>query len=202
MSTKRMARLEKKRALILKKAKEILISLGKNAGMADIAQSLQMDTSSLYYYFKGIPEIMNALLLDEYHDLTTLHKTLRDEEKNSVEILETMINTILDFYRDNREIMHIILSQVSPLFLTPDYEDPSIAVNNYLESYRNSNASLLSEIERGQEGGEITDAVQPATILYSLRGAIFGICSAWRDSKPAKSEIPVIARRLVAGYKK
>lgn len=202
MSTKRMVRLEKKRSLILKKAKEILIHRGRDAGMADIAESLNMDTSSVYYYFKGIPEIINTLLLDEYHDLTALHRNLREEGKSSVEILERLLNTILDFYHSNLEIMQIILSQISPLFLTEDYKDPSIAINNYLQSYWSSNTSLLEEIEQGQERGEITGSVQPNTILCSFRGAIFGICSAWRGAKPKKSAIPEIAKRLVAVYKR
>ena len=202
MSTKRRARLEKKRALILKNAKKVLIKKGRNASMADIAESLDMDTSSLYYYFKGVPEIINALLLDEYHDLTTLHNTLRNEGKGSIAILEIMVATILEFYYKNLDIMQIILSQISPLFLSPEYEDLSVAINNYLNSYRFSNKHLLMEIETGISNGEIIDSINSSTILNSLRGAIFGICSSWCENKPKRSIVPVIAKRLVMLYKK
>ena len=54
MSLSKQKRLEQKRAVILKEAKNVLIKHGKNATMGDIANALDMDKSSLYYYYKGI----------------------------------------------------------------------------------------------------------------------------------------------------
>jgi AcrR family transcriptional regulator len=200
MSIKRRTRLEKKRALILETAKEVLIKNGKNTTMTDIAQELEMDTSSLYYYYKGIPEIMNALLLNEYHDLSALHKDLSEAGQKPHFILKEMVSIILEFYYDNQEIMQIILTQVSPLFLDEDYQEASVAINNYLDSYRITNGYLLEEIKKGQASKDLTLDFTPEMILHSIRGFILGICAAWSEEKPPREMLPSIAYRVVTVF--
>ena len=199
MSIKRKLNREKKRALILSKAKEVLKKHGKNTTMSLVAQELEMDTSSLYYYYKGIPEIINTLLQSEYHDLSTVHETLSKENKNPLSILKTMVTMVMEFYYDNLEIMQIVLTQVSPLFLDRDHQEPSEAINNYIQSYRTTSSELFREIELSQQSGELTGSLEAATILNMLRGSIFGITAAWIEKKPDRESITGLVERMFIG---
>jgi AcrR family transcriptional regulator len=200
MATSKQKRLEQKRAIILGQAEQILIRRGKNATMGDIAQALDMDKSSLYYYFKGIPEILNAILDKEYYDFSVNIHEIRRENKAHVDVLKEMVRIILEFYHDNIEILLIILTRIFPLFIEPGSRDESTAINNYMDSYHLANDLMLEEIRLASQDREISSEFSPQMILQTLRGAIFGVCSVWRDGKPERSEIPRIVDRLFRMY--
>jgi AcrR family transcriptional regulator len=200
MSQSKQKRLEQKRATILATAEEVLIKRGKNATMGDIAQALDMDKSSLYYYFKGIPEILNAILDQEYYDFSLHISQIRKENKSHVDVLKEMVRVILEFYHDNLEILLIILTRIFPLFIEPDSREESRAINNYMESYREANELMLEEIRLALKTGEFKTCFDPEMILQTLRGAIFGVCAVWRRDKPERKEIPCITDRLLCMY--
>jgi len=200
MATSRQKRLEQKRAMILEQAERILIQRGKSATMGDIAQALDMDKSSLYYYFKGIPEILNAILDKEYYDFSVNIQEIRRENKAHVDVLREMVRIILEFYHDNLEILLIILTRIFPLFIEPGSRDESAAINSYMESYHLANGLMLEEIELALKEGELRTRFPPRMILQTLRGAIFGVCSVWREGKPDRSQIPGIVNQLFRMY--
>jgi AcrR family transcriptional regulator len=200
MATSKQKRLEQKRAIILAQAEKILIRRGKNATMGDIAQALDMDKSSLYYYFKGIPEILNAILDKEYYDFSVNIHEIRRENKEHVDVLKEMVRIILEFYHDNIEILLIILTRVFPLFIEPASRDESTAINNYMDSYHLANDLMLEEIRLALQDREIASEFSPQMILQTLRGAIFGVCSVWRDGKPERAQIPRIVDQLFRMY--
>ena len=194
MATTKQKRLEQKRAAILSAAEQILIRRGKNATMGDIAQALDMDKSSLYYYFKGLPEILNAILDKEYYDFSlNIHDIRRDN-------LKEMARVILEFYHDNIEILLIILTRIFPLFLEPGNREESTAINNYMDSYHLANDLMLEEIRLALQGGELATEFAPELVLQTLRGAIFGVCAVWRYGKPGRSDIPLIVEQLFRMY--
>jgi AcrR family transcriptional regulator len=200
MATSKQKRLEQKRAIILEQAEQILIRRGKNATMGDIAQALDMDKSSLYYYFKGIPEILNAILDKEYYDFSVNIHEIRRENKAHVDVLKEMVRIILEFYHDNIEILLIILTRIFPLFIEPGTRDESTAINSYMDSYHLANDLMLEEIRLALQDREIASEFSPQMILQTLRGAIFGVCSVWRDGKPERAEIPRIVDQLFRTY--
>ena len=200
MSQSKQKRLEQKRAAILATAEDILIKRGKNATIGEIAQALDMDKSSLYYYYKGIPEILNAVLDKEYYDFSVHIKEIRKENKTHVDVLKELVRVVLEFYHDNLEILLIILTRIFPLFIDPDTREESTAINNYMESYRGSNVLMLEEIKLGLDRGEFRVRFSPEMILQTLRGAVFGICAVWRDQKPSREEIPTIVNQLLDMY--
>ena len=200
MSQSKQKRLEQKRAAILATAEDILIKRGKNATMGEIAQALDMDKSSLYYYYKGIPEILNAVLDKEYYDFSVHIKEIRKENKTHVDVLKELVRVVLEFYHDNLEILLIILTRIFPLFIDPDTREESTAINNYMESYREANILMLEEIKLGLDRGEFRVRFSPKMILQTLRGAVFGICAVWRDQKPSREEIPTIVNQLFDMY--
>lgn len=197
MSQAKQKRLEQKRAAILASAEEVLIRRGKSATMGDIAQALDMDKSSLYYYFKGIPEILNAILDQEYYDFSLNINRIRKDHKTHVDVLKDLARIILEFYHDNLEILLIILTRIFPLFIDADSQEESTAINNYMRSYHEANVLMLEEIGLAQKRGELRTAFSPETVLQTLRGAIFGVCADWRRSKPARTEIPAIVDQLL-----
>ena len=200
MSQSKQKRLELKRATILATAEDVLIKRGKNATMGDIAQALDMDKSSLYYYYKGIPEILNAILDQEYYDFSVHINEIRKENKTHVDVLKELARVILEFYHGNLEILLIILTRIFPLFIDPDTREESTAINNYMKSYREANVLMLEEIKLGLERGEFRDRFSPEMILQTLRGAVFGVCAVWRDQKPSREEIPTIVNQLLDMY--
>ncbi len=200
MTLKRQTRLEEKKARILEEAKKVLIKYGKNATMGDIAAALDMDKSSLYYYFKGIPEILNNILNKEYYDFTIHMNQLRSNNKSHIAILKEMCRIILEFYYDNLEILQIILSRIFPLFVDSNWREDSEAINNYMESYRQANDFMLEEIRKAKENGELNTIFSCDMVLQTLRGAIFGVCAVWRQKKGKREEIPRLLEEIFKMY--
>ena len=200
MSQSKQKRLEQKRATILAMAESVLIKHGKNATMGDIAKALDMDKSSLYYYYKGIPEILNAILDQEYYDFSVHINEIRKDNKSHVDVLKEMIRVIMEFYHDNLEILLIILTRIFPLFIDPETREESTAINSYMDSYREANVLMLEEIKLGLSKGEFTIRFSPDMILQTLRGSVFGICAVWRTQKPPREQIPEIVEQLLAMY--
>ena len=200
MSRSKQKRLEQKRATILASAESVLIKHGKNATMGDIAKALDMDKSSLYYYYKGIPEILNAILDQEYYDFSIHINEIRKENKSHIDVLREIIRVILEFYHDNLEILLIILTRIFPLFIDPETREDSTAINSYMDSYREANVLMLEEIKLGLAKGEFAVQFSPEMILQTLRGAVFGICAVWRKNKPPRDDLPRIVDQLLAMY--
>jgi AcrR family transcriptional regulator len=198
--TTKQKRLEQKRATILSAAEEILIRRGKNATMGDIAQALDMDKSSLYYYFKGIPEILNAILDKEYYDFSLNIQDIRRENKSHVDVLKEMARVILEFYHDNIEILLIILTRIFPLFLEPGNREESTAINAYMDSYHLANDLMLEEVRLAVRDRELVTEFSPEMVLQTLRGAIFGVCAVWRRGKPERGAIPAVIDQLFRMY--
>jgi len=69
--------------------------------MADLARAINMDTSALYYYYKSIPEIIDAILDQEYHDFSLNNVYWLDSKRDPLSILKEMVTMILEFYYDN-----------------------------------------------------------------------------------------------------
>jgi AcrR family transcriptional regulator len=200
MATTKQKRLEQKRAAILSTAEAILIRRGKNATMGDIANALDMDKSSLYYYFKGIPEILNSILDKEYYDFSLNIHDIRRENKTHVDVLKELVRIILEFYHDNLEILLIILTRIFPLFLEPGNREESTAINNYMDSYYLANDLMLEEIRLALADGEMATTFAPEMVMQTLRGAIFGVCAVWRYQKPERSALPGIIEQLFRMY--
>ena len=200
MSQSKQKRLEQKRATILSTAESVLIRYGKNATMGDIAKALDMDKSSLYYYYKGIPEILNAILDQEYYDFSVHINEIRKENKTHIDVLREIIRVILEFYHDNLEILLIILTRIFPLFIDPETREESTAINNYMDSYREANVLMLEEIKQGLAKGEFKVGFSPEMILQTLRGAVFGICAVWRKQKPSRDAITGTVDQLLTMY--
>jgi AcrR family transcriptional regulator len=159
-----------------------------------------MDKSSLYYYFKGIPDILNAILDQEYYDFSVEIHEIRKENKAHVDVLKELVRIILEFYHDNLEILLIILTRIFPLFIDPETREESTAINNYMDSYRLANAMMLEEIQRAQAAGELRRDLSAQMILQTLRGAIFGVCAVWRQEKPTRGEIASLSEQLFRMY--
>ncbi len=196
MAKKTNQRLQKKRVMILEEAEKLLTKYGKNTSMGDIAQALGMDTSALYYYHKSIPEIIDTILGQKYHDFSLDNEHWQGLTKSPLANLKEMVTLILEFYYDNQEILQIILSQVFPLCLDPEHEDDSIAINHYLQTYRDADTTMLEQIKRAQEKKEIHNTFSPVMILQTIRGVIFGIWAAWKEDKPPRDEIPGIVEHI------
>lgn len=167
--------------------------------MSDIAQSLGMDTSGLYYYYKSIPEILDTLLQDRYTHITFSDDAFKTI-KSPLGILKKMMCMLLEFYFDNMEIVQIVLSQVCPLYSDLDREVDSIAINHFMQVYHEVNAGLLMEIMKAQKKQELSSAFQPALILQTMRGFIFGVHASWRMEKNSREEIPALVDRFFLVY--
>ena len=190
MPSKTKQRVEEKKTQILATAKEIFMRKGRQTRMADIAGVAGMETSSLYYYFKGVPEVLDALLHDQYRDLREHEREVATSRLSNIDTLREMVRYLLEFYHENFELVQIILGHVSPLFQDPDLEEDSEAINDFLTAYRNADEILLTYIRRSREDRAVTNDHPPETLLAMLRGAMFGIIASWREHYPPKAAIP------------
>ena len=196
MPSKTKQRVEERKTQILASAKEIFMRKGRQTRMADIAGVAGMETSSLYYYFKGVPEVLNALLHDQYRDLREHEREVATSRLSNIETLREMVRYLLEFYHENFELVQIILGHVSPLFQDPDLEEDSEAINDFLTAYRNADEILLSYIRQAQEDRAISHDHPPETLLAMLRGAMFGVMASWQEHYPPKKAIPGYIDRL------
>ncbi len=172
--------------------------------MAVIARSLNMDKSSLYYYYKGISEILNAILDQEYLDFSVDIENIRKLQGSAAGHLETlkgMIRILLEFYYDNLELLEVILTQISPLFIDPEARHDSRPINHFMESYRLASSYLIEEIRLAIEAGEIDRGLSPQYVLLTARGVILGLAALWRTEKPDREAIPAIAERILRMYR-
>lgn len=184
MGNRTIRRVEEKKSAILAVAKEIFQRKGRQTRMADIAQSAGLETSSLYYYFKGIPEVLDALLHDQYRDLQLHEQEVAPENLSNMGMLREMIRYLLEFYHDNFDLVQIILAHVSPLFQDPELEEESQAINEFLSAYRRADELLLSYIRRSRDDGELSVDMEPEAMLAILRGTMWGIIASWRFHHP------------------
>jgi AcrR family transcriptional regulator len=189
--------MEEKRAEILATAKEILIAHGKHTKMSDIAACLDLETSSLYYYYKGIPEILNALLADKYRDLNAYEDHISTPGKTHFELLHEMLVYLMGFYHENLDLVQIVLTQVFPLFHAVELEDESAAINDYLMAYWKANDILLYHIRGAQEVRDLAPEIPPNQILQILRGAMWGVIASWREYPTEKSNITYCVDRIL-----
>ncbi|MBN2050543.1 MAG: TetR/AcrR family transcriptional regulator [Spirochaetales bacterium] len=200
MPLKERSRLEQKKTLILDATKELLIKHGKRVSMASIAKAMDLEPSSLYYYFKSIPEIIDTILDNEYHDFRLSNIRFKDIDVDPLSVLKDMMRMILEFYYDNLSILQIILSQVLPLSIDEDYKEDSVAINHFLKTYREANKSLEDAIKRAQKKGQLTKEYSSWLILNTIRGYIFGLYAAWREEKPQRESISSLVENFLSLY--
>ena len=165
--------------------------------MSDIAVQLGIDTSSLYYYYKGIPDILNALLEGLHYDLTPLHGCADNYDVACLSVLHEMLSYILRFYHRNLELIRIVLTQVSPLFESQLLEEEYGALNTYLKAYWSANELLLEYIEKAQREGTINREMPPDQMLHILRGAVWGFVASWERYPPGEDDIPQLVNRIL-----
>lgn len=197
MANRTTERVNRKKQEILETAKEVFIRRGRQTRMIDIAERTGMDKSSLYYYFKGIPEVLNALLRDKYRDLHVYEQELIERDLSSVEILREMLQYLLEFYLANFEIVQIILYHTTPLFHDPEHEDDTEAINEFLAAHRRADKILLTYTERAQASGELGAGRDPRATLSMIRGAMLGVVASWKENRPDKSDIPDYVRDIL-----
>jgi len=92
--------------------------------------------------------------------------------------------------------MQIILAQVFPLFLDQEHEDDSMAINHFLETCSQANASMLDEIKQAQKSGKIHETFSPLMTLQTIRGVIFGSFAVWKEEQPPREDIREIIEHL------
>ncbi len=201
MLSKSRRRTAAKQAQILEIAKEVLRRRGGRAKMSDIAARLGIDTSSLYYYYKGIPDILNALLEGLEYDLTPLQGCADDKDRACLSALHEMLSHILRFYHRNLELIRIVLTQVSPLFESQPLEDEYHALNTYLSAYWTANELLRDHLHKAQDEGTINRELPPEQMLHILRGAIWGFVASWERYPLTEEDIPHLVNRILRTIK-
>ncbi len=197
MASRSRQRTAAKQIEILDAARDVFRRHGARAKMSDIAVQLGIDTSSLYYYYKGIPDILNALLEGLHYDLTPLQGCADNRDRACLSVLHGMLSYILRFYYRNLELIRIVLTQVSPLFESQLLEEEYDALNTYLKAYWSANELLLEYIEKAQREGTINREFPPDQMLHILRGAVWGFVASWERYPPAEDDIPQLVNRIL-----
>lgn len=201
MTRKSRERMHVKRNEILDAAQAAIVDSGRVTRMADVAKRLGIETSSLYYYFKGIPEILNVLLEDCNYDLAAYEKEITTPEKQNLTMLYELLSYLLRFYRDNVQSVRLLVTQVFPLFQPAPIDDDYTSINAYLAGYWRANEVLLRYLRVAQEEGTITNALLPETLLTMVRGTMWGMVASWQHTLPEESAIPEYVHRLMRAIK-
>lgn len=105
----------RKRQEILETAMEIFASRGfHSTTMVQISKESQYPLGTIYKYFAGKKEIYHDLVIERVHDLGhILFKIKQDQKLNASEKLWACMKAQARFYRDNREVVKIYISERS-----------------------------------------------------------------------------------------
>jgi AcrR family transcriptional regulator len=190
-------RMHLKRIEILNAAQTAILTTGPATRMADVAKRLGIETSSLYYYFKGMPEILNELLAHCRYDLPAYEAQIVTPEKQKLTVLYELLSYLLRFYHEHAELMGLLLTQTFPLFQSTHLEEDYRSINAYLTAYRQANEVLLRYLRDAHEEGTITKELPPETLLLLLRGTIWGMVASWQEHPPEESALPGYVQRLM-----
>lgn len=187
-----------KRAQILAGALEIVREKGvHNATMKDIAEGLGMKRSSLYWYFKDLGELFDALLDDMLERQTALTLERFEGVTHPIDLLYQRLLAVHDFF-DGQEDLILVLFQ---FWAMSSPQEPGRVIARIRERFDGWRKAAIALLEKGVEEGSVAPCDPEKT--FDLWAAMVDGLLVHRISRglEVKAIAPIIWERFLAPLK-
>lgn len=159
----------KKEELIALSAMNIFAKVGFHvAKVQQIANSAGVAVGTIYNYFKSKEEILNYILEKEYMKRIDFLRNCKEDNLNTVEIIQNYLAFNLDIIKENPRIAKVLAQEA-------DYPGGNIG-NRAIELKGLTNDMMMQLISDGQNKGEIRKIdvnILAQIIRMSINGIIF-----------------------------
>src|SRR5258708_23061733 len=166
------AALSDKRARILDAAVKVFADRGfHTATVAEIARAAGVADGTIYLYFKGKDDLLLRLFDEKMTELLAEAKSELAKERSAPARLSRFIQLHLALVERNPDVASVLIVEMrqSAQFI-------KAADRAKLAAY----VDLIAEVVRaGQESGELSDGISPATVKRAVFGALDELALGW-----------------------
>ncbi len=161
-----------KRARILDAAIKVFAERGfHTATVAEIAKGAGVADGTIYLYFKGKDDLLLRLFDEKMTELLAEARAELSREKSAPEKLRRFVELHLSLVERNPDLASVLIVELrqSAQFL-------KAADRAKLAAY----VDLIAEVVKaGQESGELSESISPATVKRAIFGALDELALGW-----------------------
>jgi len=191
---RKQQRWEANKLFILKAAENIFAQKGYSlTTMDDIAAEAQFSKATIYRYFQSKSEIFFEIILNSFDEVTQKLRKIQQKKENTVQKVKDIINFILNFYHQKRNIPRIFLMEKSLMLkvhhLLPEVKDSlaehDVKLLDHLKKKTDSIYNIMSAIfQEGIDSGEFRE-MNVMDACYILDALLHGFYFKrfWLDKK-------------------
>lgn len=173
-----------RRIQIVRRAAEIFMRKGVGqTSMEDIARAVGIKREGLYYYFKGLGDILLEVILPQSKSLVLNLERITKSRMTATETLHAGIQSHLDAFNPAYLEMSIALRE------DHNIRNPE-KLKELREVWKKYNDLWVLIVERGQASGELKPDLNPKLVAFGLLGMCNWV-SRWYDPNESIS-IPEI----------
>ncbi len=196
-ATVRAKELSDKRARIMDAAIKVFAERGfHTATVAEIAKAAGVADGTIYLYFKGKDDLLLRLFDEKMTALLAEARSELSREKSAPDKLQRFIQLHLALVERNPDLASVLIVE-----LRQSAQFIKAADRAKLAAY----VDLIAEVVReGQESGELSNGISPATVKRAVFGALDELALGWLLSgrrTSLKKTAAEVAEWMVRGLK-
>lgn len=151
---------------IAKAAMALIASKGvRELNMAEVARRVGLVPSALYRHFDGKETLIDAVVTHIRKGLETNVKKALEGSMDELEQLESLLTMHVELIRQNRGILHVVLS--AEVFNS--HPERKARIYQMVKAYLGKVASIIAQ---GQKSGRIRSGIDPGTASVMFLGLI------------------------------
>jgi len=156
VSERRERERSRRRIEILRAASDVFAEHGlEGASMDAIATRAELGKATLYYYFPNKQALFDAVLANGMERFFGSLPQAKNDDTDLVETFEALLRSFLDFFRENRGLLHLMAPYMSRLNrpianghpLPPSSTAPPRLPDAYMGPHRAFRDSLVSALD-------------------------------------------------------
>ncbi len=158
---------EERRALILAKAKELILEHGIDAlSMQEIADAAELSKATLYLYFQSKEDILAHILEESARAFEEYVRARISGDSNGLDAIRTLWTSYMSLYGDSHEVF--VLTGINN-FLDPGFLLDLGRTGSDIENPASRMLDLISSLlERGIADGTLKTEIKPQKIARTM----------------------------------
>ena len=161
-----------KRRLILDAAVRVFARQGfHTCRVSDIADEAGVAYGLVYHYFQSKDEVLDTLFLERWELMLSAIDEIDAQPIAAREKLQAIASFIVDSYRHDRELMKVIIVEVTRAANTFG--------QTHLAEIRKAYNRIADIVEAAQAGGSFREGVTPQFAAMAFYGAIEQVLTGW-----------------------
>jgi TetR/AcrR family fatty acid metabolism transcriptional regulator len=161
-----------KRRLILDAAVRVFARQGfHTCRVSDIADEAGVAYGLVYHYFQSKDEVLDTLFLERWELMLAAIDEIDAQPISAREKLQAIASFIVDSYRHDRDLMKVIIVEVTRAANTFG--------QTHLAEIRKAYQRIADIVEAAQADGSFRDAVTPQFAAMAFYGAIEQMLTGW-----------------------